>query len=455
MPRTGGAHGGFSAAALGEALRGIVPPAATALVVAASGGMDSSCLLAALAQLGPLGRRGLPLRAVHVDHGLQPAAVDFRRVCESLCRRFDVPLSVVAVAVDSSPGTSIEAAARDARYAGLARELAPGECLVTAHHADDQAETLLLQLLRGAGPKGLSAMPVCRAWHGGWHLRPLLEVTRRELRAFGTESGLVDAPDPMNADLRFDRAYLRAQLWPQLEARWPGAALALARSARHMADAQELLDRAAVRALVGVRDDRTLSVSGLRALDLCEQYNALRYWIAEQGAAPPSTARLTEALRQMVSAADDQLPAVAWSTHALRRYQGRLFLTAKRPPRVAEEREWRIEVEPSFDLGGGLGTLRWSPQRGGLDRSRLPGSLRVRRRRGGEALQPAPRAHTVSLQHLCQSLGVLPWMRDALPLLYAGAELIAVGDLWHDARWCVARGAPGVSCVWEGAPAVT
>ncbi len=431
-----------------------MPAGAAGLVVAVSGGADSACLLTALAGPGLPAFRGLPVRAVHVDHGLQPAAVDFRRSCEELCRRCQVPLTIVEVHVDAAHGASLEAAARAARYRGIGRELKVGECLLTAHHAEDQAESLLLQLLRGAGIKGLSAMPPCRAWRAGWHVRPLLGVAQRDLHAFGIAAGVRAVEDPMNEDLRFDRSYLRARVWPLLEARWPGAATALSRSARHFAGAQELLDAAAGAALHELRDGIALSVAGLRRLCPTQRQNAVRFWISRAGVQPPSSARLAEALRQILAAQDDHLPAVVWGEHALRRYRDRLFLTAAAPPRVPEAREWPAGAGCGFDLGAGLGTLHWIPQRGGLDAGRLPATLLVRRRRGGEALRPQRHARTQSVQHLCQSLGVLPWMRDALPLVYAGSDLVAVGDLWQDARWCVAAEAPGVACEWRGAPAV-
>jgi tRNA(Ile)-lysidine synthase len=348
---------------------------------------------------------------------------------------------------------------------------------LTAHHAEDQAETVLLQLLRGAGLKGLGAMPICRPWAAGWHLRPLLSVAQRELTEFGRAAlgraalgraapgraapgraefgpaeGVTAVSDPMNADLRFDRVYLRRQLWPLLEQRWPGAAAALSRTARHCADAQELLDESAAHAVQKLRDGSALSVTGLRALSPAQRDLALRFWLAEQSIDAPGSARLREAVRQMIAAQADHLPAVVWARHALRRYRDRVFLTAAELPRIGQAREWPIAPGAALELGGGLGTLRWSPQDGGLDARRLPPALVMRQRRGGERLRPQPRARTQTLQHLCQAMGVLPWMRDALPLLYAGNELIAVGDLWQDARWCVAAGQPGFGCEWLGGP---
>ncbi len=442
----------FGAAYLRAVLEEQLPLGATGLVVGVSGGADSACLLTAISQLGSASVRGLPVRAVHVDHRLQPAAAAFSEACAALCRRLQIPLSVVAVAVATGGGGSIEAEARDARYRGLAAGLQVGECLLTAHHSQDQAETLLLQLLRGAGLKGLSAMPACRPLGLGWHLRPLLGVAQRDLHHFGIAHGIAAVPDPMNHDARFDRAYLRSHLWPLLERRWPGAATTLSRTARHLADAQELLEQSAARQVRRLCDGEALSVSGLRALPELEQINALRYWVAAGLGRPPPASRLNEALRQVLDADADHLPAVVWGEHALRRYRGRLFLTPAVAPSLGASREWSVVSGSRLDLGSGLGTLRWARQVGGLDATRLPEILTVRQRRGGETLKVGRGAKTQTVQHLCQSVGLLPWMRDALPLLYAGETLIAVGDFWQDARWCVAAGEAGFGCVWDDAP---
>jgi tRNA(Ile)-lysidine synthase len=391
---------------------------------------------------------------VHVDHGLQAAAASFREACAALCAALEVPLSVIAVSVQTPPGTSVEAAARDARYAALARDLRAGECLLTAHHREDQAQTLLLQALRGAGLKGMSAMPVCRPLGRGWHLRPLLQVPQAELLAFGERASGPCTADPMNADLRFDRGYLRRQVWPVIERRWPGAAATLARTAQHAAEAQESLQRAAAADVGRLRDGDALSVPGLRALAPAERVNVLRCWLAEAGVEPPSTARLSEALRQILAAQADHLPSVVWGNHALRRYRQRVFLTEARPPRLSGTHQWRAAPQARVELGPQLGELCWVVQSGGIDWQRLPENLVVHRRRGGETLKPAANAATRSVQHLCQSQGVLPWMRAALPLVFAGDDLIAVADLWLDARWCVGAGAAGFAVNWRQAPII-
>ena len=444
----------FSAASLHAVLDTCIPEGAKGLVVALSGGPDSAALLAAVSAIAALrgGFRNLPLRAVHIDHGLQAAAAEFRKSCEALCAELELPLSIVAVEVSAAPGASLEAAARDARYAALASQLSLGECLLTAHHREDQAETLLLQAMRGAGLRGMSAMPMRRKLGLGWHVRPLLDVSGEDLRQFGVALRQFQSRDPMNDDARFDRVHLRREIWPPIEKRWPGAAIALSRAAGHAAEAQWLVDELARVDISRIRDGDELSVPGLRNLSAERCANAVRLWLAAKGMEPPSAARLAEALRQMFEAESDQQPSVLWGGRALRRYRQRMFVTAADPPRLEAVR-WAVKPGASVALGPKLGRLTWATQPGGLAAERLPPDVLVRRREGGETLKPGASAKTQSLQHLCQAFGVLPWMRDALPLIFAGDELIAVADLWMDARWRAAD-APGLRVVWQDAPVI-
>ena len=430
-----------------------IPQGATGLAIALSGGADSAALLLAAAGLGE-SLRGLRLRAVHVDHGMQAAAASFREACAALCTPLQIPLTVIAVAVEAPPGVSLEAAAREARYAALAAELRPGECLLTAHHAEDQAETLLLQALRGAGVKGLSAMPPCRPLGRGWHLRPLLEVPQAALLALAAHAGAAAVLDPMNQDLRFDRSYLRRQVWPLIESRWPGV--------RRCVDAHGAPCRRGA-GDAGCRGRRSCQPPARRRCAVGagaarayagERVNVLRHWLCESGVEPPSTARLTEALRQILDAQLDHMPAIPWGHCALRRYRQRIFITAAELPQLDGARRWRVGGDSRVELGPQLGSLRWAAQIGGLDPQHLPEFLTVRRRGGGETIRPSRGAKTQTVQHLCQAQGVLPWMRDALPLVFADEALIAVADLWQEASRSAADGAPGLAIRWENPPII-
>jgi tRNA(Ile)-lysidine synthase len=299
-----------------------------ACAVAWSGGLDSTVLLHLLCEARRAQPRQLRLRALHVDHGLQPAAAGFRRFCERTARRWRVPLTVLRPRVEVARGGSLEEAARRARRAALAGALAPGELLLTAQHADDQLETILLALLRGAGPRGLAGMPARMPLGAGWLLRPLLEVERAALAKVAAEARLEWVEDPTNADPRFDRNYLRTGVLPVLRARWPSLAITVARSARHCASASELLEAASARDLAAAANGADLEVAVLRRFSLPRRAAVLRTWFRRAGARAPNERHLGE-IAAMMAARPDAHPLLNLPDCKVRRVDGRLVLELK------------------------------------------------------------------------------------------------------------------------------
>jgi len=425
----------FGAPWLEARLRELLPAwPGVSLCVAFSAGADSTALLAALA---PLRAQGVAVRAVHVDHGLQPAAADFRRQARRTAAALKVPLRVIAVRVPRTGGESPEAAAREARYAALAAALAPGECLLTAHHEDDQLETVLLQLLRGAGVAGLAAMPGSAPCGQGLLVRPLLGVEGGALRAWLQGQALGFAEDPSNADERFDRNYLRRRVLPLLRARWPAAAATVARGARHAGEAQLLLDELAradcERAQVGA----ALDAKVLRRLGLPRRRNALRWWIARAGWPRPPARRLAELAGPVLAARPDTHPFTAWAGVRAARHADLLYLEPARGTPTAglpAGLEWHWRAAPVLELPGGAGTLSLEPDpRGPLDLEALAPVLTVRARSGGERLRLVPGGVRRSLKGLLQEARVPREVRTRLPLVFSGAVLVAVADLYLDA----------------------
>ena len=442
----------FSADDLRASLAELTPAAARGYVVALSGGADSLALAAAAAALRA-SQVTLPLRAVHVNHGLQSAAENFSAVCERACAALGLPLQLLTLAPAATAGYSLEEWAREARYAALAANLQPDECLLTAHQREDQAETFLLQALRGAGLAGLAAMPARARFGAGWHLRPLLGVARQALKQYVAARGLDSVEDVMNADLRFDRAYLRDAVWPTLVRRWPGAAEVLVRSAAHVADGWGELRAEIARDLARARDGDALSLTELRHLSDARRREVLRAFIESRGVRAPPRARLLEALRQMQEARADAAPLVCWDGQALRRYRSRLYLTAARLP-VLRATSWDWHESPGVELGEGLGRLRLVSRPGALDAARLAYPLRIDVRYGAETLRIERGGHARALRHLLQSAGVVPWWRDSLPLLYSGDALIAVADMWRAAEYCVTPEQDGLAPQWQHGPAL-
>ena len=393
--------------------------------VAYSGGLDSTVLLYALAALRD--ERVLELRAVHIDHGLHPESARWAEHCIREAAALSVPCTVARVAVDRATGLGLEAAARDARYAALGAEVGAGEAVLTAQHADDQAETVLLALLRGSGPAGLAAMPAAAPLGPGLLLRPLLDFTRAELAAWARDRGLRWLEDPSNEHTGFARNYLRAAVIPALRSQWPAFARSFARSADHAADAAALLDALAEADLAAVRVGDALDAVAITGLPDARARNLLRHWIAARGLPPPPYERLVEALRQLRGAAPDRVPAVDWPGATLRRWRGRVFVDP--PDARALAVDWQL-----------------TPADTGLSATRLAGAaLEVRFRAGGECLRVRAGGSRRALKDLLLEADVPPWRRGQVPLLYADGVLVAVGNLCIDADWAAAEGEPAVS----------
>jgi tRNA(Ile)-lysidine synthase len=410
------------------------------VVVAFSGGVDSTVLAHLLVKQ----RRKLGgLRLIHVDHGLQAASAEWSRHCARLARAWRVPFASLRAKIDRQPGESLEAAARDARYALIGGTLEPGEVLVTAQHRDDQVETLLLQLFRGAGVAGLAAMPRKARLGRELLVRPMLDATRAEIEQYAKANRLAWVEDPSNATTQFGRNFLRHAVLPGLRARWLGIDEAIARSARHVAEAAELVDAVALRDLATAVDGDGLSAAALRALPVVRRRNALRVFIARAGFQLPSTAKMTEIAVSLLQARADAQPEVNWNRCVMRRRAGRLELEVTSEDGQETQLEtllksWHWSVEREFVVNGLGDTIELiDDAEGPIDLDKFPEEIEVRQRQGGEKLRPGARARTQALKKLLQSARTSVEVRTRLPLLFTGvgpkASLIAAGDRWIDA----------------------
>lgn len=420
--------------------------AATRFLVAYSGGLDSTVLLHALAAIRA--RLPAPVHAVHIDHGLQPASRDWAAHCRAECAALGIDITVRAVAV-ARAGEGLEAAARRARYDAFAGVMRGADALLTAHHGDDQAETVLLQLLRGCGPHGFAAMPAVERFASGFHARPLLGLERSALEAFAGAAGLRWISDPSNADTRLRRNYLRHEITPRLRRYWPSLARTLSRSAAHAASAARILDEVAAGDLAVVRGPRPdmLSIAALAALPRARSDNLLRHWLQELGLPLPSAAQLERLHDDVLAARGDAVPLLAWRGAEIRRHRGWLHaLTPLPAPDPLLALRWEDPRQP-LSLPGGA-ALHAKPAHGaGLRADLAP--LTVRFRRGGERCRPAVRGHERALKKLLQEIGMPPWLRGHVPLIdgvVAGtATLVAVAGV------CIVEGcsAEAEEAGWE------
>lgn len=407
-----------------------IPHSPAKLCIALSGGLDSCVLLSAL--LAAQKQLAFALHAIHVHHGLSPNADAWAEFCVARCQALKVPCQVVHVNVDKKAGLGIEAAARKARYEALLQSDA--DFIVLAHHQDDQAETYLLQLLRGAGVKGLSAMSAIDSKRR--LLRPLLSIPRLEIEDYARHANLKWVEDESNQDTHYDRNFIRHALTPLLSQRFPSVQAVLARSASHMAEASSLLDDLATLDAQTCVHDTKVNLLELAKLSEVRAKNLMRWWLAGFGFSLPSKERLDEILQQLLHAkADATIKLVIDAGKVnLRRYQGYAFIEADAKA-LPIAMIW--QGESALELPDGSRLLFERKPGEGLAIERLGvHQLRIAHRHGGERFKPDLHRPTRTLKHLLQESNMPPWLRDRLPLIYFDDALAVVPTI-------------GVSCLMQ------
>ena len=422
--------------------------ASARVAVALSGGRDSVALLAAVIECGRV--KPADVLAIHVHHGLSAQADAWADFCARLAAGHGIALVTQRVGIDLHDADGIEAAARSARYEALrsaARE-AGATAVLLAHHQDDQAETLLLQLLRGAGVHGLAAMPIARTSDGLIWLRPLLDIPRRDLEAFVRARKLAYVDDDSNATDRHRRNALRQRVVPALESVAGGYPATIARAAAHQAEAARLIDDLATLDAASLMDSGTLDRAGLAALAPHRARNVLRHFLQCQGLRPPSTARLHAMLSQLGTARPDARIRFVHEGVWFGVFRGRLLAHRAAPP--IYECAW--QGEPFLELPHGR--LAFVTAHGaGLSATCLHnGALVVRPRAGGERLQPFATRPRRALKAWLQEASMPSWQREALPLLFCGDVLAAVPGLGVDVAFQAQADQPGFTLDWRPAP---
>ncbi len=412
----------------------LVPPG-SAILIGLSGGVDSVVLLYLLSQLSP--RYSWVLSALHVHHGISPNADHWADFCAGLCKKLGIPIRIVRVDITPLRALGLEAAARKLRNEVFARQ--HGEFVALAHHADDQVETLLLQLLRGSGVKGACAMPELSAvLAAGYQLvRPLLSITRQEILACARENNLQWIEDESNADDSYPRNFLRHQLLPLLSEKFPAYRDTMVRSTQHFAEASALLDDLArldaqdvfAGETAGVLGrDFILTVARLQVLALSRRKNLLRYYLDQQGAPMPQTVQLDDMLKQLCGARQDAMLCIRFAKDwQVRRYQGGIYVLRDF---VAFDRHfvwlWRGEKSLNWPALAVILTFTSSVGEGMSLSSLQDEPVTVRFRQGGEVIRPFLHGPNRTLKNLFQEYGVPPWQRDRFPLLYCGEVLVCV-----------------------------
>lgn len=400
------------------------------LLLALSGGLDSCVLLHLLVAA----QKQLPfeLHAMHVHHGLSPNADQWADFCAKLCQQLSVPIEIVRLKIDKQTGKGIEAEARTLRYAALFNHQFNGQLadfVVTAHHQDDQAETFLLQLFRGAGVKGLAAM--AQVDMDKHLLRPLLHTSRQELERYALAHGIVWCNDESNADTYYERNFVRHEVLPVLEQRNPAVKSTIARTASHMAEASQLLDDLAAMDCVPLLQANSLCLKGLQLLGYVRAKNCLRWWLAQNQLAMPNAEHLNELLEQLFMAKSDANIDVKIQHLSLKRFQDRAYLVSSDLLEDHADKPFDLvwNGEDCLILPNGAKLIFRKVLGSGLSLRHSIIKLRVTNRKGGERFKPDATRPTRTLKHLLQQAQIPPWIRGQLPLIYWQDDLVYVPNI--------------------------
>lgn len=390
--------------------------------IALSGGIDSVVLLHQLVSLR--NNYSLKLKAIHINHNLQDSSASWQDFCKNLCAKWQVEF--VSYDIQLKQKSNIEESARRARYEVFKKCLVAGDILLTAHHQDDQAETLLLQLLRGAGPKGLSGMPKEKRLGKGLHCRPLLTSTRDDIHTYAKQHKLIWIEDPSNSNVNFARNYLRSDVIPVMKSRWKSFSRILARVADNCRETEVIIREVARADLALVRShaDNIISLTRLAMLSAARQRQVLRFWLRSLGYKVPNQKKLLQLQKDFLSAAPDRFPHTVIGNVELRRHRNLLYVLP------CEQTNDEMQIY-SWDLISPLQInnmiLSAKPIKGrGIKATSA--NVTVRFRQGGEKCQIKGKTHTQKLKKIFQEKKIPQWERDRIPLIYVGDKLAAAVD---------------------------
>lgn len=411
----------------------LIPASAGKIVIAYSGGVDSHVLLHICASQVKIRSRIL---AVYVNHGLQAVADDWAQHCRQQADALEVRYLCLNVNAKAANGESPEAAARNARYQALQSVIDRGDCLLLAQHREDQLETMLLQLFRGAGVQGLAAMPVSIPFAGGTLVRPLLTVAQADILTYAQQHGLKWIEDPSNQSSDFDRNYLRNQIVPLLKQRWPSVDKTVARSAQHCGAASALLDDWGQRFLGCIINptNKSLDIEQLKQCTELQSNWLLRQWFKILGLKPPSQALLQTIKQQLLTAHGNANPEIRTQAHLLRKYRQQLFCLPERQCLALQTSHDWPSTMPAISLPNNYVLSRIPASSGLAQKLWHHAKISLQPRRGGEKIKLPGRDGQHCLKKLFQEAGIPPWERETRPLVYIDDRLAAVAGLWI-AEW--------------------
>ncbi len=424
-------------------------PHAKKIWIACSGGMDSSVLLHLVYQ--NKNKIKQKINVVYVNHGLQENSIEWGKFCKIKSEKYGLDFRQLDIKENIPDGVSIEAWARELRYALIAELIEEDDFLFTGHHQDDQVETFFLQALRGGGPKGLASMPICKSFAGGIHARPLLEVNRSQLLSYANENNLNWREDASNADEKYDRNYLRKDILPEIEHRWPAYRETIQRLIRHQQDCALLLQEIGLEDLkLALNEDTaSLQLDALKMLSIHRQKNLIFTWLKELQLASPTSRHIDHIFSDLINTENENMPCVNWKDVEIRRYRRMLYASKViSKDNVKNEYNWDI-TKPLRIMDEVL--IAKSNVGLGLSKEKIKDScIVIKYRQGGEKIRPHNKSHSISVKQLFQESGVLPWVRDRYPLIYIDNELALIPGLCVDKNYSANNQESSFQIEWSG-----
>jgi len=416
--------------------------------IAYSGGLDSHVLLHMLASIQ--NEINPKVVAVHINHGISSDADSWVKHCQKVCEDHSIEFQTFSVDLSQKSDKGTEAFAREKRYEVLGGLMNSHDLLLTAHHMDDQLETILLQLMRGSGPDGLVGMPQAREFSKGILLRLLLDYSREQIHKYALSESLSWVEDESNKSNKYDRNFLRNRIIPELLTRWPGALKTAQRAAKHQAEARSLINEVSNSDLDLICESKYTKVdlSVFDNLSSIRKKNVLRAWIKINKLDMPDAQIIEKIITEVIHANADRNPCIKWKGGEIRRYRGYLYI-------MNSLSVHDVEMSKTWNLEGSLkltsGYLRAVSGKGnGIKKAMLSDdTVEIRYRQGGEQIKPSGRVETHDLKKLFQDQGILPWLRDRVPLIYYENELIAVADLWVASKYAATETEVAWQIIWE------
>ena len=419
---------------------------ATKFTIALSGGVDSMVLLDLLSKAK---RSSDEVRAIHINHNLHEDSKEWIDFVKEACKKYKLPLIIESIK-PKQQGFGLEADARDQRYKKFKEIILDNECLLTAHHLDDQIETILYRIFRGTGLDGLRSIRKNDKFGKGLLCRPFINVPRADIEQYAKINNIKWIEDPTNKNVDFDRNYLRKDIIPSIKKRWPKAQTTIPRLSSLAENNQKLLHELAKEDVGEIKKFNVLDLGILSNKSALRINNIFRFLILKNKMGIPSLKVLEDGIETLINAESDS-PIVSWDGCSIRRYKNTLYFF-NHDLKQNEIRPLKMKwfIEETINLGGNRGSIQARFIKGeGIALNKCPKSLEIKYRKGGEQIKPSGHKITKSLKNLFQENNVLPWVRDQIPLVYLDDELISVGDLWFNQDYKAKEQEEGFLISWD------